>query len=103
VCFWAINGGAPLSHPKKPAAGFRERVELLKRVYPEAEKIISAALATLNRRDAAPDDLLDALAAAVTALLGQTGLAALPAAPERDARGLPMEMVHLPVSKRIGA
>jgi predicted RNase H-like nuclease len=97
VCFWAINGGAPLSHAKKTAAGFRERLELLKRAYPEAEAVISKASAVLPRRDAAPDDLLDALAAAVTALLGQTGLDVIPAAPEQDARGLPMEMVHLPV------
>ncbi len=40
------------------------------------------------------DDILDALAAAVTGLIGGTKLKTLPASPERDAQGLPMEMVY---------
>jgi len=39
-------------------------------------------------------DLLDALAAAVTGLIGRKKLQTLPPSPERDPYGLPMEMVY---------
>jgi predicted RNase H-like nuclease len=40
------------------------------------------------------DDVIDALAGAVTARLGASGLKTLPATPERDGRGLRMEIVY---------
>jgi predicted RNase H-like nuclease len=40
------------------------------------------------------DDIMDALAAAVTGKLGKGSLQSLPPQPERDATGLPMEIVY---------
>ena len=40
------------------------------------------------------DDILDALAAAVTALLGNDHLVSIPDEAETDSCGLPMEMVY---------
>ena len=31
VCFWAFGGGKPMKHYKKDDAGFRERLDVLKR------------------------------------------------------------------------
>jgi predicted RNase H-like nuclease len=95
VCFWAFNGGKPLIHRKKHVKGFETRVQLLKIVYPQAGEVVDAACAKFKRRDAARDDIVDALAAAVTALLGQSGpLDSIPDIPEKDALGLPMEIVY---------
>ena len=42
----------------------------------------------------ADNDILDALVAAVTALLGKQSLLTMPGKPEVDLRGLPMEMAY---------
>lgn len=94
VCFWALAGGRPMQFNKKDIAGFAERRKVLKTVYPPAEKIIAEGLQRIKGKGAAPDDLMDALAAAVTGLLGGKEFKTLPETPERDARGLPMEMVY---------
>jgi len=47
-------------------------------------------------REATPDDLLDAVAAAVAArLAGEGQVKSIPLAPERDAAGLRMEIVGI--------
>ena len=94
VMFWGLNRGRPLSFSKKAAAGESERLEILERVYPWAKALFLEMKKTLPGRSAAPDDLMDALAAAVTGLLGGRKLKTLPETPERDAYGLPMEMVY---------
>ena len=79
---------------KKDAKGEAERLEVLQTVYPRAGRVFREARETLRGRQATRDDLLDALAAAVTGLLGGGKLQTLPASPEKDAHGLPMEMVY---------
>ena len=58
--------------------------------------IIAHALSTYRRKDVARDDILDALAAAVTGLMGKQNLTSIPQEPEFDERGLRMEMVYCP-------
>jgi predicted RNase H-like nuclease len=94
VLFWGLNKSRPLAFYKKEAAGEAERLEVLQRVYGQAKALFSKLKKDLPGKDAAPDDLLDALAAAVTGLLGGTRLQTLPPSPERDSMGLPMEMVY---------
>ena len=94
VLFWGLNQGRPMAWAKKSAAGEAERVEVLRKVYPRAEALFVELRETLPKGSAAPDDLLDALAAAVTGLVGGRELKTLPENPERDAHGLPMEMVY---------
>jgi len=98
VCFWAF-AGHPMAYNKKTAAGFAERKSVLKAIYPDTDDIIKAALVTYKGISVARDDILDALAAAVTALLGDARLVSLPEEPERDARGLPMEIVYYATTK----
>ncbi len=96
VCFWALNNEVPMEFRKKSRKGFEERKALLKEIYLDAENLINGAMEKFRPKDVARDDIVDALAAAVTAWLGQDrGLAAIPAEPETDARGLPMEMVYV--------
>jgi predicted RNase H-like nuclease len=94
VLFWGLNQRRPLAFYKKEAAGEAERLEVLQRVYGGAKELFFALKRELTGRNAAPDDLLDALAAAVTGFIGRNKLRTLPDRPERDAHGLPMEMVY---------
>ncbi len=111
VCFWALNGKQSLQHKKDQPEGEAERIRILEagRIEPRTREILDAAW-NKYRGQAARDDILDALAAAVTARLGtqaerrgtqaRRGLQTLPARAdpcrplESDAHGLPMEMVY---------
>ena len=63
-------------------------------VYPEATALFFEALASLPKKNAARDDVVDALAATVTGLISAGELKTLPETPGRDAHSLPMEMVY---------
>lgn len=92
-------------HNKRAEDGFRERLRLLERVYPGGNAVLTSALGRFARKDVGRDDILDALVAAVTAILGKRRLRPLPERPERDSTGLPMEIVYHPMmadAKRTG-
>lgn len=93
VCFCALSGH-PMNYSKKKTEGAFERRKILREVYPLTDGIISKASFTYKRKEVANDDILDALSAAVTALLGQDGLYSIPRIPELDSKRLPMEMVY---------
>jgi predicted RNase H-like nuclease len=94
VMFWGLNRRRALTFSKKVAAGEAERLEILGRVYPPAKALYFEMKKDLPGQGATPDDLMDALAAAVTGLLSGGKLKTLPETPGRDAHGLPMEMVY---------
>ena len=94
ICFRALAGGRAMTSGKKTAAGFEERLAVLEAVRPGVGADVAGILRQGLGRRAAPDDVLDALVAAITASLGDEALATLPAAPPRDRFGLPMEMVY---------
>jgi len=94
VLFWGLNKKAPMAFYKKDTAGEAERLEVLQRVYPQAGELFCAIRKNFPRKEAAADDFVDALAAAVTGLVGGDRLKTLPPSPKHDKRGLPMEMVY---------
>ena len=96
LCFWAFAGGRPMTHHKSTEQGYLERANLLEHVHPRAYDIIAEALDAFPRSAVARDDILDALAAAVTALAGPNALATLPKNPGTDPESLPMQMVYSP-------
>jgi predicted RNase H-like nuclease len=95
VCFWSLAGGKPMHYSKKSESGFVERLQVLASVYPNARKLVDQALSGFRRRDVVRDDVLDALAAALTASLSRRSLSTIPANPNFDSKGLPMQMVRL--------
>ena len=95
VCFWAFAGRRPMEHNKKTEEGFRERIELLERFRPSAEREIEDMLRQFKRKEVARDDAVDALAAAVTAAAPAAALRTLPPQPHEDRTGLRMEMVYV--------
>ncbi len=97
VCFWALNGCKPMSHNKKIREGERERLDVLKCHLTQTPSIYEGLARCFPSNQVAKDDILDALAAAVTgwlAAIGKGKLATLPEKPQYDALGLPMEMVY---------
>jgi predicted RNase H-like nuclease len=92
LAFARLNG-APLSVAKRSREGRRARREVLRTVIGEVDRVVDSMLAATLRRDLAEDDMLDALVLAVAARDTTRGSAwRLPAEPERDARGLWMEV-----------
>lgn len=96
VCFWGLNGAAVNANKKTPE-GFEERVNLLERFHPGSWDAIKNAMTLYKRKDAAPDDIVDAMVACVTAwasISAPSKLRTLPAKPPTDDRGLKVEMVY---------
>lgn len=88
VSFARLNGGIPLAHSKKTAAG---RAERLARLVPAFGDAPARFVAERTKKDVAADDVLDAFAALWTARRIAAGTAeALPPDVPRDAFGLPM-------------
>jgi predicted RNase H-like nuclease len=94
VSFWAMANYAPMAYPKKTSAGFAERRGHLQAALP--------GIVIPDRKEAgryAPpanaDDVLDAIAAAWTALrFAEDKAGRLPGEPLLDKHGLRMEIVY---------
>jgi predicted RNase H-like nuclease len=83
-----------MRYKKKSREGHEERLAVLRNYFPEVDPLFDAACRASPRKDLARDDILDALVVAVTARGGYGAYATLPATPEQDATGLPMEIVY---------
>ena len=95
VCFRAF-GDSDLGHSKKTAPGVDERLSLLESIgeYERGTwRRLTRELAD-EGHSTGFDDLLDALALAVTAGASSDELQTLPADPPEDDEGLPMQMVY---------
>ena len=100
VCFWALNDRRPMNYKKVESAGVKERLSVLGLVEERTTDIFAAGCSEFpgkgTNKVVAEDDILDALAVAVTAYRGSPDrLQALPENKEcqRDGKGLRMEMV----------
>ena len=92
LSFWALNRGRPMQFSKKRPEGAAERIALLMEFEPGTQGLIDRVL-TENRRSAvAPDDVVDAIAAMLTALPGTWSATAVPDETHVDALGLPTVM-----------
>lgn len=94
VCFWALNGRKPMEHAKKEPEGRRERLRVLVRHNASARQTFNEARRGSSREELQADDILDALAIAVTGSSDLGTIRTLPANPSQDKEGLPMEMVY---------
>jgi predicted RNase H-like nuclease len=91
VCFYFLNNQQPMAHPKKSGQGYSDRYRLLESHFGTA---IADLRGQVPRKDAADDDLLDALVALWSAQrVRASSHACLPPDPPRDRFGLRMEMV----------
>ena len=114
ICFWALNGKELLKSSKRNSKGRGKRAAVLeryleghpKRIYDSACKRTSKFYDYAGQKyrkflmttEVARDDILDALAGAVTAKIGsqdESRLKKLPNSPCIDCKKLPMEMVYV--------
>lgn len=100
ICFWALGGCSRLKYGKKTGDGFRERQELLERFRPSVAEDFARVRTEFRCWDLADDDILDAMAAAITASADSRLLKTLPEHPTKDSHGLPMEMVYAQAFRR---
>ena len=84
---FAELAGGPLGSTKRAAVGRAERLALLDGPFPDSRHLLGATLP-----GAAPDDVLDAAAAAWSARRWATGTAIVLGDGTLDARGLPMRV-----------
>lgn len=94
LVFWALNGRRAMVQRKSRLIGYEERLAVLQKHFAPAETVVQEALASYRRSEVARDDILDALAAAVTGYLSQGQLQTIPDPAPNDAFGLAMEMVY---------
>ena len=96
ICFWALNKGQSMRVKKTKEEGIKERLSVLQMVEPRAWTIFKKASSRIPEARVKKDDILDALVAAVTARRGwqSGGLQMLPESPDKDSKGLAMEMVY---------
>ena len=94
LCFWALNDRHPMKNKKKDKSGFEERKRVLSRWLPEVELLIASVRQGFLVKEVGHDDIVDALAAAITALADPSTQRTLPKNPPRDDCELPMEMVY---------
>ena len=94
VCFAHWNGGTPISSNKKSAPGRAARAALIDDVWPMQRERLLNELKEQGRGRFEADDLYDAFAALWTMRRYRVGRSlTLPAAPERDAANLPMQII----------
>lgn len=93
VCFWAWNGGEPMSFAKKKKPGRAERIRLVEGWL--GADIVERAREGYAKKELADDDVLDAIAALWTAHRIAAGTSvSLPERPPRDDENLPMQIVY---------
>jgi predicted RNase H-like nuclease len=93
LCFRAF-AGEELSHPGRVAAGYAERMRSLATHDRDAPPIVQNAAEATTGETVSVLDVLDATALAYTARPGPGSLRTLPAEPETDPTGLPVELVY---------
>ncbi len=101
VCFRALSGGSAMVHSKKKSAGFEERMAILGRYNKLASGLVKAAQDRYAAKAVARDDIVDALALAVTGQFSGGKLKTIPDPTQKDENGLPMEIVHLSIENAI--
>lgn len=101
ICFWSLNGGAPMQHSKKTERGLAERLAVLRQHLPQSQSLLETVLRERLRREVQPDDVVDAIAAFITAAGRPDLIQSLQGQPACDANGLPMEMVYFRLRGRL--
>lgn len=93
VCFWALNRKERMGFAKKHGLGFLDRLCLLEKRRKGARDAIVAACRDPKYRGVGSDDIVDAMACAVTASLALDKPQTLPAK-IRDTIRLPFDPLH---------
>ena len=94
ICFWALAGERPMQYSKKKRLGLEERLDVLEAIRPTVREEFTRMSAAFLRRQVALDDIVDAMAAAITATADWNEFRYLPELHQRDAYDRPMTMAY---------
>ncbi len=94
ICFWALAGEHPMQYSKKKRPGLEERLDVLETIRPTVREEFTRMSAAFLRKQVALDDIVDAMAAAITATAGWNEFRYLPELRRRDAYDRPMTMAY---------
>lgn len=97
VVFCALNHDRPMVHNKKKATGRLERINHLKEIRTDIDEILKNSRSNIPAKDAAMDDLIDALALAFVAEIVETQpgrMRQLPEQPQHDSEQLPIHILY---------
>lgn len=91
--FAILNHGMPLISKKSETIGFEERKRIISQYFTQAEKAIDEIRSQYPKQ--LLGDFVDAMVLAVLGHMGmQSGFETIPQRPQKDSRGLPMEIVY---------
>lgn len=71
ICFTILNNGKSLESKKSTSLGHFERLTLLKKLFPSAEKIYHTIVEKTLKKDAKKDDILDAMVLAISSFISK--------------------------------
>jgi len=96
VCFAGLNKGLPMKEKKSKPEGIMERMELLQKLFPKSNSILEKGQKDFLKKEVKNDDIVDALALAVTGFLGEKSayqfISDTPV--KQDVHGIDMKMIY---------
>ena len=94
-CFINLNNNNPLIHSKKTKEGYQERLSILNRNEKNIGLIIEKTLENFKKEKVKKDDILDAIALALTSKYWQkNGSRIISQTPKNDEMGIPFEIYY---------
>ncbi|MEM6581864.1 MAG: DUF429 domain-containing protein [Pseudomonadota bacterium] len=93
LCFFGLNNREAMYDNKKTQKGRDQRIAVLTRYIPKIDDQLVEAAQSYPRRLVAPDDLVDAAVTALAATMHKH-CARVPATPQLDSAGIPMEILY---------
>lgn len=100
ICFWGLNRRSEMNYYKNDTLGKCERLEVLNQYIKDAKKIFDAVRIRYKKQYVADSDIIDAMGCAVTAIFNDS-LSTFPPKPEKDSKGLSMEIVYYSSNQRL--
>lgn len=94
LVFWFLNGKKDLINNKKSNDGILERLNILSKYDSRVFEIYNLALRKYLRKDVKKDDIIDAIALALSAYLSNNNLKGIPIKPEKDNFEIEMKIVY---------
>jgi len=94
LVFWFLNGKKDLINNKKSNDGILERLNILSKYDSRVFEIYNLALRKYLRKDVKKDDIIDAIALALSAYLSNNNLNGIPIKPEKDNFEIEMKIVY---------
>ncbi|WP_291575267.1 DUF429 domain-containing protein [Clostridium sp. UBA4548] len=97
IGFFVLSGRF-MRNSKTVLAGYKERRDVLRKVYPNVDEILDYSIKTFRRKDVKTENVLDAVCLAINGMIGlKNGFIPMPEEPEYDINNIKMQ-IEIPKS-----